>query len=237
MTTSTDTHTTLVDAASEPQDAASTTSAFTEVESEVLRWLAIMPFLAQRELEALAEWSDTAVYYALRGLGRRRLAAGQPVSTPWTATACRWFLTPSGVEAVATITNVPLNKTLTARPGSAHWVRLLAERMDAVAPFYRLVSELAGVTGIRGFHWYRGHPLDALVQLEEAGCWGSCERGGRPCPHTWASASGPHAEASGPTPSSSWPRLPAPPGLDAHDGAGSHRGLPRPGRGLDAGRR
>ena len=166
MTTSTDTHTPCVEAAPEPQDAASTTSAFTEVESEVLRWLAIMPFLAQRELEALAEWSDTAVYYALRGLRRRRLAAGQPVSTPWTATACRWFLTPSGVEAVAGITNVPLKKTLTTRPVSAHWVRLLAERMDAVAPIYRLVSELAGVTGIRGFHWYRGHPLDALVQLE-----------------------------------------------------------------------
>ena len=82
MTTSTDTHTPCVEAASEPQDAASTTSAFTEVESEVLQWLAIMPFLAQRELEALAEWSDTAVYYALRGLRRRRLVAGQPVSTP-----------------------------------------------------------------------------------------------------------------------------------------------------------
>ena len=166
MTTSTETIKSPVDAASEPQDAASTTSAFTEVESEVLRWLAIMPFLAQRELEALAEWSDTAVYYALRGLRQRRLVAGQPVSTPETATACRWFLTPSGVEAVAAITDVPLKKTLTVRPVSAHWTRLLAERMDAVAPIYRLVSELAGVTGIRGFHWYRGHPLDALVQLE-----------------------------------------------------------------------
>ena len=166
MTTSTETIKSPVDAASEPQDAASTPAALSEVESEVLLWLAIMPFLAQRELEALAEWSDTAVYYALRGLRRRRLVAGQPVSTPWTATACRWFLTPSGVEAVAAITNVPLKKTLTVRPVSAHWVRLLAERMDAVAPIYRLVSELAGVTGIRGFHWYRGHPLDALVQLE-----------------------------------------------------------------------
>ena len=166
MTTSTETIKSPVDAASEPQDAASTPAALSEVESEVLRWLAIMPFLAQRELEALAEWSDTAVYYALRGLRRRRLVAGQPVSTPETATACRWFLTPSGVEAVAAITDVPLKKTLTVRPVSAHWTRLLAERMDAVAPIYRLVSELAGVTGIRGFHWYRGHPLDALVQLE-----------------------------------------------------------------------
>ena len=166
MTTSTETIKSPVDAASEPQDAASTPATLSEVESEVLRWLAIMPFLAQRELEALAEWSDTAVSYALRGLRQRRLVAGQPVSTPETATACRWFLTPSGVEAVAAITDVPLKKTLTVRPVSAHWTRLLAERMDAVAPIYRLVSELAGVTGIRGFHWYRGHPLDALVQLE-----------------------------------------------------------------------
>ena len=166
MTTSTETIKSPVDAASEPQDAASTPAALSEVESEVLRWLAIMPFLAQRELEALAEWSDTAVYYALRGLRQRRLVAGQPVSTPETATACRWFLTPSGVEAVAAITDVPLKKTLTVRPVSAHWTRLLAERMDAVAPIYRLVSELAGVTAIRGFHWYRGHPLDALVQIE-----------------------------------------------------------------------
>ena len=70
------------------------------------------------------------------------------------------------MEAVAAISSVPLNKTLTARPVSAHWVRLLAERMDAVTPVYRLVSELAGVTGIRGFRWYRGHPLDALVAVQ-----------------------------------------------------------------------
>ena len=73
------------------------------------------------------------------------------------------------MEAVAAISSVPLNKTLTTRPVSAHWIRLLAERMDAVTPIYRLVSELAGVTGIRGFRWYRGHPLDAWSRCREAG--------------------------------------------------------------------
>ena len=137
-----------------------------EVESDLLRWLAVMPFLSYREMETLAEWSDTAVYDALSTLERGRLVAGVNVSVPGASTTRRWFLAPSGVEAVAAISSVPLNKTLTARPVSAHWIRLLAERMDAVTPVYRLVSELAGVTGIRGFRWYRGHPLDALVAVQ-----------------------------------------------------------------------
>ena len=160
MTTSPSTLTPPVDAHFEP------TAVSTEAESDVLRWLAIMPFLAQRELEALAEWSESAVYYALRNLQRRRLVAGAQVSTPGTATVRRWFLTPPGVEAVAAITRVPIRRMLGARPVSAHWIRLLSARMDVVTPVYRLISELACVTGIRGFRWYRGHPLDALVEVE-----------------------------------------------------------------------
>ena len=137
-----------------------------EVESDLLRWLAVMPFLSYREMETLAEWSETAVYDALSSLERGRLVAGVNVSAPGASTTRRWFLAPSGVEAVAAITGWSLQKTLRARPVSAHWVRLLAERMDAVTPIYRLVSELAGVTGIRGYRWYRGHPLDALVALQ-----------------------------------------------------------------------
>ena len=137
-----------------------------EVEPDLLRWLAVMPFLSYREMETLAEWSDTAVYDALSTLERGRLVAGVNVSAPGASTTRRWFLAPSGVEAVAAITGVGLQNTLRTRPVSAHWVRLLAERMDAVTPVYRLVSELAGVTGIRGFRWYRGHPLDALVAVQ-----------------------------------------------------------------------
>ena len=137
-----------------------------EVESDLLRWLAVMPFLSHRELETLAEWSETAVYDALSSLERGRLVAAVNVSVPGASTTRRWFLAPSGVEAVAAISSVPLQKTLRTRPVSAHWIRLLAERMDTVTPIYRLVSELAGVTGIRGFRWYRGHPLDALVAVQ-----------------------------------------------------------------------
>ncbi len=51
-----------------------------EVESDLLRWLAVMPFLSYREMETLAEWSDTAVYDALITLERGRLVAGVNVS-------------------------------------------------------------------------------------------------------------------------------------------------------------
>ena len=149
-----------------PADAPSKGRDTSEVESDVLRWLAVMPFLSYRELETLAEWSETAVYDALSSLERRRMVAGVQLSAPGAATTRRWFLAPSGVEAVAAIGRVRLQNTLRARPVSAHWVRLLAERTDAVTPIYRLVAELASVTGIRGFRWYRGHPLDALVALE-----------------------------------------------------------------------
>ena len=60
-----------------------------EVESDLLRWLAVMPFLSYREMETLAEWSDTAVYDALSTLERGRLVAGVNVSAPGASTTRR----------------------------------------------------------------------------------------------------------------------------------------------------
>ena len=118
-----------------------------EVESDLLRWLAVMPFLSHRELETLAEWSDTAVYDALSTLERGRLVAGVQLSVQGASTTRRWFLAPSGVEAVAAISRVGLQKTLRTRPVSSHWIRLLAERMDTVTPICPLSGPLPSPWG------------------------------------------------------------------------------------------
>ena len=52
-------------------------------------------------------------------------------------------------------------------PVSARWRRVLPERLDAVAVVYRLASAISGAGAIRRFRWYRGHPLDAAIELED----------------------------------------------------------------------
>ena len=166
MTTEAQTLETPVDSRPPERDRTSSPPSVTQVATDVLRWLAVIPFLAQRELEVFTARSESAVYRALRGLRRRRLVDCVPVSTPGAATVPRWHLTPSGVEEFAKIDGVSVERALSDKPVSSHWIRLLAERMDALTPIYRLVTELARVTAIEAFRWYRGHPLDALVELD-----------------------------------------------------------------------
>ncbi len=56
---------------------------------------------------------------------------------------------------------------LRAYPVSARWRRVLLERLDAVAVVYRLASALSGEGSIGRFRWYRGHPLDAAIELAD----------------------------------------------------------------------
>ena len=141
-----------LDSRSVDRSRASSPPASTQVASEVLRWLAIMPFLAQRELEVFTARSESAVYCALKGLRRGSLVTPTQVSTPGFPTVPRWHLTPSGVEAFAKIDGTPVRRALKVKPVSSHWIRLLAERMDALTPIYKLV-------GVGERHGHRGVPL------------------------------------------------------------------------------
>ena len=47
-----------------------------------------------------------------------------------------------------------MDRLLRAHPVSAHWQRLLLERLDALAVIYRLASAVAVVEGGFRFRWY-----------------------------------------------------------------------------------
>ena len=59
----------------------------------------------------------------------------------------------------------PADRLLRTHPVSAHWQRLLLERLDAVAVMYRLASGVAAAEGSFRFRWYRGAALDAAMAL------------------------------------------------------------------------
>jgi DNA-binding MarR family transcriptional regulator len=137
-----------------------------EAEMDVLSWLLVMPFLDQQELASLAEWPSGTVYRAARRLERQGLVSSIQASLPVIAAARRLYLTMPGIEVLARARGVSTGTLLRRYPVSAHWLRLLLARLDAIVPVYRLAAMLAEVAGVLGFRWYRKLSLDAAFELD-----------------------------------------------------------------------
>ena len=130
-----------------------------------LRRLASMPFLDRLELAAAAGISDRSAYRAVAALERRGLARSLLHGTERLRTTRRYHLTAAGLARLAAIEDEPLDALLRARPVSAQWLRILLERLDAVALIYRLAASIAALRGAIGFRWYRALPMDASIVL------------------------------------------------------------------------
>jgi DNA-binding MarR family transcriptional regulator/DNA-binding PadR family transcriptional regulator len=130
-----------------------------------LRRLASMPFLDRLELAAVAGISDRAAYRAVAALERRGLARSLLHGTERLRTTRRYHLTAAGLGRLAAIEDEPPEALLRARPVSAQWLRILLERLDAVAVIYRLTASIAALRGAIGFRWYRALPVDASIVL------------------------------------------------------------------------
>ena len=130
-----------------------------------LRLLAAMPLLDRLELAAVGAMSEGAAHAALRRLEREGLATAVRHAGTLTASTRRWLLTADGLRRLMRDDGLSERELLRAYPVSARWRRVLLERLDAVAVVYRLASALAGVGAIGRFRWYRGHPLDAAIEL------------------------------------------------------------------------
>ena len=130
-----------------------------------LRLLAAMPLLDRLELAAIGGMSEGAAHAALRRLEGERLIAAVRHAGTLTASTQRWLLTSAGLRRLMREDGLAERELLRAYPVSARRRRLLLERLDAVAVVYRLASALAGA--IERFRWYRGHPLDAAIQLHD----------------------------------------------------------------------
>ena len=132
-----------------------------------LRLLAAMPLLDRLELAASGGMSEGAAYAALRRLEGEGLAAAVRHGGTLTASTRRWLLTADGLRRLMRDEGLAERELLRAYPASARWRRVLLERLDAVAVVFRLASALSGAGGIERFRWYRGHPLDAAIELAD----------------------------------------------------------------------
>ena len=132
-----------------------------------LRLLAAIPLLDRLELAAVGALSEGSAHAALRRLEREGLAEAVRHAGTLTASTRRWLLTREGLRRLMRDEGLGERALLRAYPVSARWRRVLLERLDAAAVVYRLATALAGAGAIGRFRWYRGHPLDAAIELAD----------------------------------------------------------------------
>ena len=137
------------------------------VERDLLRLLGEAPFLDRLEAAALSGWSRGAVYAACRELEGAGLAAPLPHASALLAPTQRYHLTTAGLRHLADIEGGSLGELLRSRPLTAHWRRLLLERLDGVAVIYRLTAAIADIAWPLRFRWYRALPMDAALALPD----------------------------------------------------------------------
>ena len=137
------------------------------VERDLLRLLGEMPFPDRLELAALSGWSRGAVYANCEALEGAGLVASLPHASERIAPTRRYHLTLAGLRRLADEEGLGMHELLRSRPLTAHWRRLLLERLDAVAVIYRLAAAITEAAWPLRLHWYRAQPLDAAVALPD----------------------------------------------------------------------
>ena len=146
-------------------------------EQALLRRLAETPFADRLDLAALTGRSPSAVYGAAAELEDGGLVASLPHATGLIPSTRRYCLTAAGVRRLAQAEGVTVERLLRTRPVSAHWRRLLLERLDAVAVIYRLAVALCGAAWPLRIRWYRASPLDAALFLPDGTVLGVVRHG------------------------------------------------------------
>ena len=146
-------------------------------EQALLRQLAETPFADRLDLAALTGRSPSAVYGAAAELEDGGLVASLPHATGLIPSTRRYCLTAAGVRRLAHAEGVTVERLLRTRPVSAHWRRLLLERLDAVAVIYRLAVALCGAAWPLRIRWYRASPLDAALFLPDGTVLGVVRQG------------------------------------------------------------
>ena len=132
-------------------------------EAEILRALASMPFIDRMDLAAVSGWSRGAVYEAVDRLDSGGYCDAVTHATGLLPATERFHLTAAGLERLAAEEGLSVDDLVRVRPVSDRWRRILMERLDALAPVYRLAAVLSGIAYPIRFRWYRAAPLDAAV--------------------------------------------------------------------------
>ena len=146
-------------------------------EAEILRLLAAMPFTDRMDLAAVSGWSRGAVYEAVERLDSGGYCDAVTHATGLQPATERFHLTAAGLEGLAAEEGLSVEELVRLRPVSDRWRRILMERLDALAPVYRLAAVLSGITYPIRFRWYRATPLDAAVEFPDGRTVGIVRRG------------------------------------------------------------
>ena len=134
---------------------------------DLLRLLGEAPFLDRLEAAALSGWSRGAVYAAFEALEEAGLVAPLPHASELIAPTQRYHLTVAGLHRLTDAEDVGLGELLRSRPLTAHWRRLLLQRLDGVGVIYRLAAAIAAGEWPLRFRWYRAMPMDAAIALPD----------------------------------------------------------------------
>ena len=140
---------------------------------ELLDALASTPFIDRLETVAITGWSRGAVYEGFGRLEDAGLAASVPHASDLIPPTRRYRITADGLRRLAesgdatpvSSTGQAVDELLGSRPVSAQWLRLVVERIDALAVVYRLASAVANVAHPVTLRLYRAMPLDAAMTL------------------------------------------------------------------------
>lgn len=136
-------------------------------QTDLLRQLARTPFLDRTELAALSGWSPSAAYSCISRLERAGLVEHVIHASPSTPTTRRYCLSAAGVRSLARDAGIGLGRALAQHPVSNQMRRLLIQRLDTAAVFYRIAVEISESEYPLGFRWYRAQPLDAALELPD----------------------------------------------------------------------
>ena len=139
----------------------------TDCETGLLRRLAEVPFADRLDLAALSGWSRGAVYAGMDKLTERGVVDAIPHGTPLLPSTKRYCLTAHGLHVLAQLEGVAPQVLLRNRPVSAHWRRILLERLEALAVVYRLAAALSNAAFPTGIRLFRAAPADAGFVLPD----------------------------------------------------------------------
>ena len=134
-------------------------------ERKTLGLIASCPLIDRLELAALSGAGRSAVYEAVGELEDRGHVAYIPHAADLIPPTRRYRLTGRGLRALAEAEGSTPDGLLRSRPVSIQWLRILMDRLDALAVVYRLASTIATVAHPVGLRLYRASPLDAAMTL------------------------------------------------------------------------
>ena len=140
----------------------------TDNDLRILDTLSRVPYAEHRELAAFAGLPPSSALDSLRRLHAGGLADFVQHTRGEASRVRRWYVVLREITRLAERLGTTAGALARERPVSDEWLRGLLQRLDAVAPLYRVAHEVAACCdGPLVFRWQGSDPLDALVELPD----------------------------------------------------------------------